>query len=172
MENMRRSIKLFFATYGSLLFRIIGVIAIIIFILQGINYLYKENSQNNLKENSISNRAMMEKQEKLKNEKEDKILISKFLDYCNDKRVEEAYNILSEECIKENYQTLEKFSKEYVAEIFTYKKDYEIELENDLYKITIIDGILESGSVENRKSIVCYCRVEENVLERTIYIER
>lgn len=172
MENIRRSIKLFFTIYGGLLFQIIGGIAIFFFVLKGINYLYKENSETSSQENLISEQEIIDKQIELEKEEEDILFISKFLDYCNDKKVEEAYSMLSEECIKQKYQTMDIFKKEYIDKIFTYKKEYKIEKEDNVYKITILEGILESGSTENRDSIISYYRIDERVLERYIFIGR
>lgn len=172
MENIRRSIKLFFTIYGGLLFQIIGGIAIFFFVLKGVNYIYKEDSKTNSQENLISEQEIIDKQKELEKEEKDILFISNFLDYCNDKQIEEAYSMLSEECIKQKYQTIDIFKKEYIDKIFAYKKEYEIKKEDNRYKITILEGILESGNIENRKSIISYYKIEEDILERYIFIER
>lgn len=171
MENIRRNIRIFFATYGGLLFKIIFNILIFFFVLRGLDYLYKENNENILNSNI---NGVIVKQEELDLEIENNniLFISKFLDYCNDKKIEEAYNMLSKECIEKKFYTVNVFKKEYIDEIFTYKKEYKIEKENNLYKIIILEGILESGSIENRNSIISYYRIDESVLERYIFIER
>ena len=171
MENIRRNIRIFFATYGGLLFKIIFNILIFFFVLRGLDYLYKENNENILNSNI---NGVIVKQEELDLEIENNniLFISKFLDYCNDKKIEEAYNMLSKECIEKKFYTVNVFKKEYIDEIFTYKKEYKIEKENNLYKIIILEGILESGSIENRNSIISYYRIDESILERYIFIER
>lgn len=166
MEYIRRKIKLFFVTYGGLLFGTIGVLVIVFITLRGVDYIYLESTKSNLNELS------QEEIEKEEQESEKILFISKFIDYCNGKQVEEAYNMLSEKCKIEKYNTIEKFKEEYINKIFTYKKEYKIEKENNLYKIEIIEGILETGNTENRKSIISYYRIEEDILEKTIYIER
>ena len=170
MENIRRSIKLFFVTYGSLLFQIIGIIVVILFSIRGINSLYEKNATEKTVKNELLQEETEKEQQIKEKEKEDISFISEFLNYCNNKKIEEAYNMLSEECIKDIYETIEKFENEYVNKIFTYKKEYKIEKENDLYKIIILDGVLESGSLENRKSVICYYEIEQNVLGKTINI--
>lgn len=169
MENIRRNIRLFFATYGGLLFQIIGIIVVILFSIMGTNYLYKENTQIKI-ENTLT-QVEIQEQDNIKKHKENISFISKFLDYCNNKNIEEAYNMLSEECIIHNYQTIDKFRDDYVNKLFTYKKEYKIQEENNLYKITILEGVLESGNLENRRSEICYYKIEENVLEKAIYIQ-
>ena len=123
MENIRRSVKLFFAIYGGLLFRIIGTIALILLALRGLDYLYKENNIDKLNENVVSEQEIALKEKATKKEEENILFISEFLNYCNDKKIQEAYNMLSEKCIKEKFQTIEIFKNEYVEKIFTYKKD-------------------------------------------------
>lgn len=172
MENIRRSISLFFATYGGLLFQIIGTIALILLALRGLDYLYKENNIDKLNENVVSEQEIALKEKATKKEKENILFISEFLDYCNNKKIQEAYNMLSEKCITEKFQTIERFKKEYVEKIFTYKKDYKIEKIENLYKITILEGVLQSGKTENRDGIISYYEISENVLEKEIYIER
>lgn len=168
MENIRRKIRLFFATYGSLLFQIIGLIVIVLFSLNMANELYTESSNESI---NLEGEYTYQ-QEKLQNEEDNKKVISQFLEYCNNNQIELAYSMLSEACINEKYKTIDSFKTEYIDKIFTHKKEYIIEKENDLYKITIMDGILESGSLENRNSLINYYKIEENVLNKTIYIEK
>lgn len=167
MEDIRRNIKLFFTAYGSLFFQLIGIIAIVIFVLQSLNNIYRNEEKNNSNQNII-----IEQNKIVENEKDNLEIISKFLDYCNEKNVEKAYSMLSEECIKEKYQTIDIFKTEYIDKIFTYKKEYEIKKEDEKYKITILEGILESGTTENRKSVISYYKIDESILEKSIFIER
>lgn len=167
MENIRRSLKLFFAIYGGLLFRIIITIVVFLFTLSVIDNLYKNSTEVTTRNNTIQEQEVV-----LENEKYSIAYISKFLDFCNENKIEEAYKMLSEDCIKQKYQTIDIFKKEYIDKIFTYKKEYKIEKEEKLYRITILDGVLESGSKENRKSIISYYKIEEDLLEKYIYIER
>lgn len=172
MENIKRSIRIFFTTFGGLLFQIIGIIAIVLFAIHGVNNLYKENTKTQELEESKLSEEVQIKKELLEKENENRLFISEFIDYCNENKIEEAYNMLSEECIKDKYQTIEKFEDEYVNKIFTYKKDYEIEIEDNLYKVTIMEGILQSGKIDNRNSITSSFTIEESVLEKKINIER
>lgn len=167
MEKIRRNIKLFFVTYGSLLFTIIGIFCLLILFLRGVNYVHitnKETEKEHLRESIVSEEETNESEEEI-------LLITNFLNYCNNNNVKEAYDLLSKECVDDKYQTVQIFEKEYVNKIFTYKKEYKINKENDLYKITIIEGILQSGKLEDRENIVTYYRVQKDVLDNKIYIE-
>lgn len=171
MEKIRREIKLFWTRNGKLLLQIIGSIALVILIIQGANqYVIMQNKQ---KEKETLSHKEEREQEKIKENTNNqyKEYISTFLDYCNNEKIEEAYKMLSENCIKEKYQTIDIFKKNYINKIFNYKKEYQITLQNDIYKITFLEDILQAGTVENRKQLEDYYSVNEDVLgEKSINI--
>lgn len=173
MENLKRSVRIFFATYGGLLFRIIGGIILIIIVLRGINSIVKENNKPSLTQNNIVSQNEKEyREKKLEIQQENKKFVSEFIDYCNDNKIQEAYQMLSEECINKKYPTIDKFKSEYINKIFTYKKEYKIIEENGLYKVELLEGILQSGKIEDRDFIETYFKIEESILGKKIYIER
>ena len=173
MENLKRSVRIFFATYGGLLFRIIGGIILIIVVLRGINSIVKENNKPSLTQNNIvSQNEKEDREKKLEIQQENKKFVSEFIDYCNDNKIQEAYKMLSKECINKKYPTIEKFKSEYINKIFTYKKEYKITEENGLYKVEVLEGILQSGKIEDRDFIETYFKIEESILGKKIYIER
>ena len=62
--------------------------------------------------------------------------------------------MLSAECVKEHYQTKEKFYEEYYKKMFSINKDIDIEyISEDTYEIKFYESILESGRIEDRKYI-------------------
>lgn len=77
-------------------------------------------------------------------------LINNYVEYCNNKEYENAYNLLSEE-FKTNYcDTIEKF-KEYVDELFDKKKIYNIQNFSNVdgayvYRIRLLEDILATGT--------------------------
>ena len=48
---------------------------------------------------------------------EDKNLVNTFLEFCNNGKVEDAYNLISDECKQESYPTIEQFKKYYYDNI-------------------------------------------------------
>lgn len=94
--------------------------------------------------------------------------ISKFLKYCKNENIEEAYKMLSEDCKKNKYDTLEKFKNEYVKEKF--KKDYIYEIQKwiqNTYKISISEDILSTGNIKDNKREIEYITiVNENSEEK------
>lgn len=85
--------------------------------------------------------------EKLQNPIEQ--LIAEFVEKCNEKDYENAYNLLSEECRNNEYGDIELF-KLYVDSVFPNKKIFNIQNFSNkdnvyVYIVTILNDILASG---------------------------
>lgn len=73
--------------------------------------------------------------------------IDQFLSHCNEKELQEAYALLTDDCKEQMYKTIEDFEKQY------YKPNFEggnktCSIENwtgNTYKIKIVDNLLETG---------------------------
>lgn len=59
--------------------------------------------------------------------KQEENLINTFVEFCNNNKIQEAYDLLTDECKKKMYPDLESFKKNYYSIIFDQKK-------NALYK--------------------------------------
>ena len=53
--------------------------------------------------------------------------MNSFISYCNNNDIASAYNLLSDGCKKELFNTQNDFKQKYYDKIFTSKKDYNIE---------------------------------------------
>lgn len=79
-------------------------------------------------------------------------LIHNYVEYCNNKQYEEAYNLLSEK-FKDRYcNNIEEFKK-YVDKTFDTKKIYNIQNFSNLddtyvYRVRLLDDILASGTTD------------------------
>lgn len=143
--NLDRKIKLFFVSYGRLLLMIIAVIAGFIYVLQNFNNFYKTQNIKKAEERII-------RQEENKKENEIKQIISKFIDYCNLKDTEKAYDMLSEKCKKEKFKTKEDFKKQYIDVLFNIKIcKYDIEKKEDQYIVTLTEDMLITGKTNSTK---------------------
>lgn len=76
-------------------------------------------------------------------------LIEQYINYCNNKEYENAYNMLSYDCIDNLYPNIEDF-KTYIDGIFDDKKEYYIQnysnVENTyIYSICIFEDMLATG---------------------------
>ena len=82
-------------------------------------------------------------------------LVHNYIEYCNNKDYESAYNLLSKE-FKEKYcDNIEDF-KEYVDNIFSTKKIYNIQNFSNInntyvYRVRLLEDILESGTTDDYK---------------------
>lgn len=105
--------------------------------------------------------ADIPKQEQTQNE----TIINEFFEYCNQKQIEQAYAILSEDCKEQLYPTLEDFYRLYVQQIFTTKKLYSIQSwiysGTATYEIRIKDDILSTGLTTTSGTIQDYYTIIE-----------
>lgn len=164
MEKIRRSIKLFFVTYGNFILSIIGIfIAIIIFVqtLNNITIEQKEVNTPTKEEEAIEEKKQEQEQTNIQ-------FISKFIDYCNTGKIKEAYNMLSDECKNEKYSTVENFETEYINKIFKIRIcDYEIIKQEAIYIVKLKQDLLIVG---NEHSIIEEKYKITGVLTPEIYI--
>lgn len=78
-------------------------------------------------------------------------LIDKYFNYCNNGEYENAYNMISEECKKADFNTIDQF-KSYIDGIFEHKnKTYNIQNFSNvdktyIYNLNILDDVLATGT--------------------------
>lgn len=154
----------------------IGVIALVIVIIQIANMVAKsqnEAEKNQTKQNiqvaqdvTKPNQTIVSDKKITEKEVEDNSKIIKtFIDYCNQKDVESAYNILSDDCKQEVYKTIENFNNTYINQIFKTPKSYKLELWSQnggyyTYQITYNEGNpLQTGQVASSSNFLDYITV-------------
>lgn len=146
--------------------KIWGILIIIVsafIVLQLVNYLYKINDEKNVKiENKVdianhtkqdttqltTNRSVVTGEKKSENQLDTATkVINTFIEYCNSKELEKAYDLLTNECKTQIYDSLEVFEQAYYDTVFKgEKKTCTVEnWVNDTYKVKIIDDILSTG---------------------------
>ena len=81
----------------------------------------------------------------------DTTIIDNFISYCNNKELQQAYDLLTQECKTQMYTTLEVFEQAYYNDVFAGKsKNCSIEnWVNNTYKVKIMDDILATGRSSN-----------------------
>lgn len=101
-------------------------------------------------------------------------IINEFIEFCNNKNPEKAYELISNECKERIYPTVEAFINNYYNKIFENKKTYSIQLwvskgSHYTYKVNLKDDILASGNV-NSSSIEDYYTIiyEDNAYKLNI----
>ena len=88
-------------------------------------------------------------------------IIEQFVEYCNNQNAEEAYNLLSDECKDEMYNTLNDFEISYYEPVFGGKKK-SVSVENwssNIYKVTIQRDILSTGIYSDENTLQDYMSV-------------
>lgn len=101
--------------------------------------------------------------------------INNFINYCNQKDLEKAYSMLTEDCKSQIYTTLDTFTKAYYNDVFNGQKKT-CTIENwfgNTYKVNIYDDMLATGK-ETKYSKQDYITIEtengENKLNINNYI--
>lgn len=76
-------------------------------------------------------------------------LINKFIDFCNESKIDDAYDLISKNCKDELFETVEIFKTDYYDIIFNNElKLFNIEnWINNTYKVDIFNDVLATGSI-------------------------
>lgn len=162
-------LKRFYNQNRKTIFSVICFIAFIIIIIQLLNHLSEKNQENkqnamkNASSNSITNdykpnQSVIFNQEVEENTyKIQSNVIDEFIEYCNNGDIQNAYDLLADECKEEMFPTLEYFKANYHSKIFNTTKLYSIQnWNNSTYKIKITENILSTGKVNNGTAIEDY----------------
>ena len=90
--------------------------------------------------------------------------INQFVQLCNEGNVNEAYNMLSDECKEEVYPSLDSFRNNYYNVIFNgRKKNISVEnWVNSIYKVTFQNDALSTGVYTEEGTIQDYITVTRN----------
>lgn len=141
------------------------ICAFIILLIKTLNGLVsgsEEEKNNNDAENILdevkSSRTSVITDSKLDTETatENYNLIKEFADLCNKNNVNEAYNMLGDECKENLYPNIETFTKNYIETVFKSEKSIDvknwIDSENFVtYLVTYTGDILSTGNVDSEK---------------------
>lgn len=147
MEKIRR----FFYNNKKEIFKVVGIIVIIIVAIQILNQLAKKKiaEENSAKKTIDYGRDISAVSNEKKNSnvyKEEKGILETFVKYCNDKDYDSAYSMLSEECREALYPTEKEFKEKYCDINFDIPKTCGFQVwSGNTYKVEIRDDIMSSG---------------------------
>lgn len=160
-------IKRFIDQNNKLIMYVIFMIVFILLVIKSLNSYYEKEEQeklanikqNNSIQNSVNNSSSNNTSTDTTQNDEVDIntidgVIKIFVDYCNNKEIQEAYNMLTDECKNSMYKTKEEFQKNYINTVFKEKKEYSMlkwdsEDNIETYQIKFIGDILATGGNEN-----------------------
>lgn len=158
----------------TIVFMIALSIIALIFIIQALDKYYekkveKESSSTNSTTAYNTNTYSIITQDKIDettSQKSDN-LINEFFDYCNNGNIEEAYNLLSNNCKTELYPTINEFKEKYYNLVFTEKRSYDSVLwintiDRNTYRVQIMSDLLATGQREYMPIEDYYTIVNEN----------
>ncbi len=142
----------------------LGIIIFIFIIIQLMNLwirknnnvelINKQQSTTTVNENNpgvISEKSAVTGQEVPKQQLDNETTaINTFMEYCNKQDFENAYNMITEECKKQMYNSLDAFKKSYYKDVFNgEKKNFTAEnWVKSTYKVNITGDLLATGKVD------------------------
>ena len=156
---------------------IAGLIAIVLLIvfIQILNEMAKKQ-----KENDQKGIVLTEEEKKLPTQsiiggesvsiettKSNVKIVEEFIEKCNNKDVEGAYSMLTDECKEVLYKTKENFKKGYLDVIFKNKRIVNIQnfVSNNnryTYRVDFYEDILSTGNAQSKDTYLDYITIDEN----------
>lgn len=77
-------------------------------------------------------------------------IIDEFINNCNNGKIEDAYDLLTDECKENLFPTLDVFKNKYYKNVFSTPKTYSVQnWTGNTYKVMIIDDALATGKVSS-----------------------
>lgn len=172
--------------YDNKIFRFInknrgGIILVIAMVIFGVLIIKVLNAQagarynqanTNNTENAISNEVRKSQDTIISNTTIDDeeantnySLISTFTEYCNNKEIDKAYDLLTDECKKTVYPSVESFNKNYIQVVFKEKKYSDIQswIQNEgkcTYIVKFTGDIITTGN-NDEKEYQDYITIDE-----------
>lgn len=122
---------------------------------------------NNQNDYPILNNKIYEDKNVSKNSEEISNTIKTFIQYCNNKEIEKAYNMLSEDTKYNLYKSKTEFVKNYYITFFKTKKIYNMQAWITsggyyTYKVEFEEDLLSTGGADSNKIEEYYTVVKEN----------
>ena len=125
---------------------------------QAYNNYINEQKQKEYKENPDIKKTISDIQVEEKKE----LIVDQFIRYCNAGQIENAYNLLTDDCKSELYPTIEVFINNYFKIVFNTTKLYSKEIySGNTYKVKLYEDMLSTGNVSSG-AIEDYYTIEKN----------
>lgn len=162
---MLRKLRILYHNNKTKIWLILGIIIFVYVIIRMFNAQIKKENEEKINNGTNQNfqvttylpssqtSVMTNSSTTKENVKKDTEIIKNFIDFCNDNNIEEAYNLLSQQCKDELYKNINDFYNKYYKNIFNEKKSYDIEnwasSKNITYKVKYLNDIMSSGTVND-----------------------
>lgn len=162
---MLRKLRILYHNNKTKIWLILGIIIFVYIIIRMFNAQIKKENEEKINNGTNQNfqvttylpssqtSVMTNSSTTKENVKKDTEIIKNFIDFCNDNNIEEAYNLLSQQCKDELYKNINDFYNKYYKNIFNEKRSYDIEnwasSKNITYKVKYLNDIMSSGTVND-----------------------
>ena len=161
------SIKGFYNKNRKKVWRIIIIIAFAFALLQLANGIAKDNNRKKLEQSQIKIQENLNKKVEKSNNNVSKAetnsdinisTIEQFMDFCNNKQLDKAYEMLTDKCKEQMFNNIETFERIYYSSAFeNRKKEYSVEKWiNNTYMIKINESSLALGKVSKDNQKIDY----------------
>lgn len=164
--------------------KVILIIAFIILVIQLLNWLAKINKQSEEEKNNtiektetineiVSDKSLISGESLSSTKLEDDIeIINQFVTYCNEKNINSAYELLTDECKEEMFPTIEDFYNIYYSKLFDGdKKMHTIEnWTGNTYQVRYTGDILSTGNLNNDETRQDYITIVKENSEKKLNI--
>ena len=171
---MNNIIRFWNRNRGMIIFGVVAIafLIIIVHILNGFAKDKNKNKQQNIvvlteEEKTLPTKSIYgEEDVTIEKTKDNVSVINEFIEKCNNKQIQEAYDMLTDDCKTEIYDSLEYFETGYVNPIFETKKIADIKLVGEknkryTYSVDIYTDMLSTGIADNAYEIKDYITVDE-----------
>lgn len=162
---MLRKLRILYHNNKTKIWLILGIIIFVYVIIRMFNAQIKKENEEKINNGTNQNfqvttylpssqtSVMTNSSTPKENLKKDTEIIKNFIDFCNDNNIEEAYNLLSQQCKDELYKNINDFYNKYYKNMFNEKRSYDIEnwasSKNITYKVKYLNDIMSSGTVND-----------------------
>ena len=162
---MLRKLRILYHNNKTKIWLILGIIIFVYVIIRMFNAQIKKGNEEKVNNGTNQNfqvttylpssqtSVMTNSSTTKENVKKDTEIIKNFIDFCNDNNIEEAYNLLSQQCKDELYKNINDFYNKYYKNIFNEKRSYDIEnwasSKNITYKVKYLNDIMSLGTVND-----------------------
>lgn len=157
----------FFRKYGKAIL-IVFFIWLIIFLINKL--LIANPKKNELVNTYTPDSPIMDETSNISKSNSNKInkTIKEYFDFCNDKKYEEAFAYLTDDCKKYLYNNDITYFKQYIDNIFTSKKTYNVQNYSNvgkvyIYNLTILDDIEATGTTSSDDGTGNYESYQEKI---------
>lgn len=166
---MFNKLKRYYNQNRNKIWEIIGICAFIIILIQAANYFAglnlknkKTDRSNVIKESQLQSKSIIS-DTKISTEtaKKNNEVIDEFVKFCNEGKIDSAYDMITQECKNAVYKTIEQFKKEYYDVIFSSEKLYTKEnwySDDNLvtYRVIYTNNILADGEKKSDETFGDY----------------